>query len=268
MPHFDTNLPSGYGWGPASKNGEHIVPFTYKGHKFYNGVRAEAAPWFIALLDLVVPKINGGLYQAHATPSVDDGMWGWEYRVSRNSGALSVHSWGLCIDINAVQNPNGVIPPDGGRFVLGSDIQAAVRSMGGLHGRGWKDNMHIECKLDPAELAAWTRAHAGGGAVKPAPSKPAPTTTKAPAFPLAGNQYYGPLDGPAESISGLWSGDSAAAKAGLRAAQTRLNAKGYHLIPDGEYGPATAAATRAFQNAAHLPVDGLIGPRTWGALFK
>lgn len=261
MPHFDTDQPSDYGWGPASQNGENIVPFSYQGHQFYNGVRREMANWFTHLCDLVVPMINGGLYTAHGTPSVDDGDWGWEYRRSRNSGRLSVHSWGACLDFNATFNPNGVIPPDGGRYVLGSNIQAAVRAIGGLHGRGWKDNMHIECKLDPQEIAAFDRAHPADG--KPAaPSKPtgAPVSAGATPFPMASDHYYGPLSGPSESISGLGKYD-APFRPGLRRAQAKL-----HIATDGLYGPNTNAAVRKFQAAHGLAVDGLIGPNTWKAI--
>jgi hypothetical protein len=260
MPHFDTNLPSNYGWGPASRNGENIVPFSYQGHKFYNGVRKEMVNWFTHLCDLVVPMINGGLYTAHGTPSVDDGDWGYEYRVSRNSSQPSVHSWGACLDFNATFNPNGVIPPDGARYVLGSDIQAAVRSIGGLHGRGWRDNMHIECKLDPQEIAVFDRAHPAGGkapAAPPAPSKPASGATP---FPMAGDHYYGPFSGPAESISGLGKYDGPF-RPGLIRAQRKLG-----VNADGYYGPNTAAAVKRFQAAHHLTADGLIGPNTWKAL--
>lgn len=261
MPHFNTNLPSDYGWGPASKNGENIVPFTYHGHKFYNGVRREMAPWFVILLDLVVPMINGGLYQAHAQASVDDGMWGWEYRQSRNSTAPSVHSWGACIDINAVQNPNGVIPPDGGRYVLGSKIQSAVRAIGGLHGRQWSDNMHIECKLDPAELKTFlANHHALPAPAAPAPVKSSPTSAAGSAFPLPRGCYYGPFSGPAESISGLGKND-AQYRPGLAKVQAKLN-----LTADGLYGNLTASAVRLFQSRHGIAADGLVGPVTWKAL--
>lgn len=50
--------------------------------------------------------------------------------------------------------------------------------------------------------------------------------------------------------------------------QQILNAKGYKLSVDGDFGPATEAAVRAYQKANHLEADGEVGPLTWGALFK
>lgn len=49
--------------------------------------------------------------------------------------------------------------------------------------------------------------------------------------------------------------------------QEMLNAKGYKLTVDSDFGPATEAAVRAYQKANHLEVDGEVGEKTWGSLF-
>lgn len=49
--------------------------------------------------------------------------------------------------------------------------------------------------------------------------------------------------------------------------QEMLNAKGYKLNVDSDFGPATDAAVRAYQKANHLEVDGEVGPKTWSSLF-
>lgn len=50
--------------------------------------------------------------------------------------------------------------------------------------------------------------------------------------------------------------------------QKMLNAKGYKLTEDGDFGNKTEAAVKAYQKANGLEVDGEVGPMTWGVLFK
>lgn len=48
--------------------------------------------------------------------------------------------------------------------------------------------------------------------------------------------------------------------------QQALNAKGYSLTVDGEFGPSTQAAVKNFQRANGLTDDGVVGPKTWEKL--
>lgn len=52
----------------------------------------------------------------------------------------------------------------------------------------------------------------------------------------------------------------------VRWVQTRLTAHGHRLDVDGDFGPITESAVRAFQKARGLEVDGIVGPQTWAAL--
>lgn len=53
----------------------------------------------------------------------------------------------------------------------------------------------------------------------------------------------------------------------VRTLQWLLRARGHSVAVDGDFGPLTDAAVRAFQGAKRLAVDGVVGPLTWGALI-
>lgn len=48
--------------------------------------------------------------------------------------------------------------------------------------------------------------------------------------------------------------------------QHLLRARGQTVTVDGEFGPKTDTAVKAFQKSAKLTVDGIVGPKTWAAL--
>jgi peptidoglycan hydrolase-like protein with peptidoglycan-binding domain len=49
--------------------------------------------------------------------------------------------------------------------------------------------------------------------------------------------------------------------------QYLLRARGRAVAVDGDFGPRTDAAVRAFQHDRHLTVDGIVGPQTWRVLI-
>jgi lysozyme len=88
------------------------------------------------------------------------------------------------------------------------------------------------------------------------------------------NAYQGTLAGFQAQVSNggqtdgnptptLTEGDTGPA---VQTLQTRLNVWGATLTVDGDFGPATLAAVKAFQAEQKLTVDGVVGPQTWAAL--
>jgi peptidoglycan hydrolase-like protein with peptidoglycan-binding domain len=48
--------------------------------------------------------------------------------------------------------------------------------------------------------------------------------------------------------------------------QFLLRGRGHIVTVDGDFGPKTDAAVRAYQKEKKLAVDGIVGPQTWRAL--
>ena len=96
------------------------------------------------------------------------------------------------------------------------------------------------------------------------PSASAPTAPSGPAAPSAGTASN--VDGITASQS-TWLRNGTTGP-GVEDLQKKLAAAGFDPGPlDGEFGPKTQAAVRAFQQAKGLQVDGIVGPETRGALM-
>ena len=63
----------------------------------------------------------------------------------------------------------------------------------------------------------------------------------------------------------LWRGNTGSSVLEL---QRKLNANGYNLEEDGEFGSKTYNAVVDYQRRYNLGVDGVVGDETWGSLYK
>ena len=116
--------------------------------------------------------------------------------------------------------------------------------------RYFVDNATAERFLGMTANQAWAKFRYEVAALlspKPAP-RPTPAPTPTPTRPT------------------LRRGDNGGA---VRELQTLLNrTMNARLVVDGDFGPATDTAVKAFQRARNLTVDGIVGPATWGALDR
>ena len=130
---------------------------------------------------------------------------------------------------------------------------------------GTLEQFMAEFGLDPGQPGA------------PAPQPPPAVEPTAPApqplaridFPLPDYEgrprYYGPLDGPMESVSGKWSGEAAAWQQGLRIYQERLKVP---VTGTWEAGGQTDTATRKVQADRGWPVSGYVYRGEWDAVVN
>lgn len=140
--------PATFGWVRASG----IVPYSWQGHVVAGGVANGTQPLWDAFLTALAPHIPGGITS----------LGGFENRNNvNNPSAVSFHAYGLAIDINASQNPNGaagygrtgvgVIP---GQVV--HDLAARYCMESGVDFTGTPDPMHAEIHCSPTQLTKGT----------------------------------------------------------------------------------------------------------------
>lgn len=166
--------------------------------------------------------------------------------------------------------------------------EACRRAGRALRRDGHRDLAATSCPGDT--LHAWVHAGmpvddpepAPAPAPSPTPSKPSSRPAPGPivSFPLPSGFYFGPKDGPRESVSGhygrIFHGRSD--RDWLREWTRQLIRRGWAIGKgarwlsrygnDGRYGDEYAALIRAFQEDQGLRVDGLLGIQTWNAAYR
>jgi len=154
--------------------------------------------------------------------------------------------------------------PQGPDLIRGlQDAAATCRAWGAADGStGHRDHVATECPGDSLYARVQAGEFTSGGTAGGGGSTPPPPAGTAPAFPLPSGWYFGPEEGPQESVSGYHGHAD-----DLATWQARMVDRGWSLTADGLYGPETADVAHDFQAEKGLGVDSLIGAETWGAAW-
>jgi hypothetical protein len=147
------------------------------------------------------------------------------------------------------------------------------------HGRGWKcdrmswkvydkptigtpggDWWHLEIANDHADDPAYYEQVFAGikaGTIQPNSVAPAATPAAAPAAPTPA---------PAGGLSFAYPGK--AVKVGSKGDAVKLVQAMVGVTADGNFGPQTANAVKAWQTSKNVaPADGIVGKQTWSVMF-
>lgn len=273
-PNSGRNANAENGWGPYKWPGG--VPENLLGIAEYGNVKLKVRKELVSLTQTLMQVSESrhkyNLYGPNEKPP-SGWCWGYSNRAISGTNTASNHSKGRAVDLNAPANPYTSplvcdIPP-----ALVNTWEKAGFYWGGRYS-GSKDAMHFEYCWTPGDVArhlAYARTQLVGSA--PTPPAPKPPVVQNP-FPLPSGYYYGPKNGPKQSISGM-AGEPKAWIDGLVKGQRQLMVKLPGCLPkygaDGKYGLTAAGETyeavKRFQRANGLGVDGLLGPATWRKLF-
>lgn len=214
---------------------------------------------------------NGDIYEGR----------GW-LKVGAHIQGHNTANIGVCV----IGDYEDTAPPAAVKASLAYLYKEANRLKGGkLAVRTHRQLGSTECPGD--KLHAWVIGSLAGhatGAKPSKPAKPAEGTRPAPgpalAFPLPAGHYFGPADGPNQSVSGrhprVFNGHDAAYW--LKAWGNQLGRRGWPVGEgkrylsdhgnDGRYGDEYAELAAAFQRDQGLNDDELIGRQTWNAAFR
>lgn len=186
---------------------------------------------------------------------VDGDDWGYDKRNIRGGTGFSNHAGGCAVDLNSTKHPQhrrGTFSAAQYATMRRIAAEAASYAGGSVYRLGidWNDasvdEMHVEIAVGAANTG---RIEKFADAI---------LAGRAPHTPP---EMVGRGDAPRLGVLTI-----AVPGVSVSDVQTALNRNGAKLIVDGDAGPATLAAVKAFQAAGGLNNDGIVGPKTWAAL--
>lgn len=192
-------------------------------------------------------------------PGTDD--WGYS---ADNDVPDSNHLSATAVDLNATQYPWG-------RRVMPQNRINAVRE--GLKlfegtifwGADWSraDEMHYQIGKGPNDPKIREFADRLNKGYLGLYGPPDPL-----AFPLPRGSYYGPLDGGMESVSGLWSGDTASVREGLKRWQTAVGIPATGVWERGSETERVARQLQMERGWQPAPGNGYVYEGEWNAVIR
>jgi Putative peptidoglycan binding domain/D-alanyl-D-alanine carboxypeptidase len=219
------------GWRAGSRADANVATFRVPGYpNVLLPINRDAAPALLAMARWWFDNVE---------KPVMPGCWGWANRLIKGGTQTSNHASGTAIDLNAPNHPlgkRGTVPANKRAAIAAKAAQLGLRWGGTYTGRA--DEMHFEVNVSPARMAAIS------GAVQ-----------RRPGAQKAGGRPTVQLGSSGRHVRDL--------QAHLKSKHAAIAG---HLVVDGEFGPKTNAAVRAFQQRSGLVVDGIVGPATWAKL--
>lgn len=198
-------------------------------------VRADIAPLLVGFardFDRMVEDLHTGW------------CWSYAYRAVRGSSLPSFHGAGIAIDLNAPRHPLGRVGTFSRR--QRTVINALCRKYGLRWGGNYshrKDEMHFEVILNRSAALALVKR------LQTKSPTPKPTSHDKYAYP-----------GGAKGVRRGWRNSISVKR--IQAVLGFPKSK-----QDGDFGPVTERAVKAWQKRHGLTVDGVVGPVTWGRMF-
>jgi hypothetical protein len=176
-----------------------------------------------------------------------------------------VHSGAIPAGMIATATTAGPIAADAAAVALAWYAGTSIGCASTAARREWGDQIN---EWFIQQLADWGSSYFSGGAVVAvAPPIGQPGHTEQTSLRSSNTAH----EDPAPAIPNapqIQEGCGASYADWTKHLQELLAYRGYDVVADGDFGPRTTEAVKAFQTQAGLSADGIVGESTWAALMS